>query len=77
MGGFYKLAPQDTRIDWWISWRDSILFAFYLSLQSYFLVGNKIESYAIYILIGIYLIHVILMKLNHPIEVLIKQAVAN
>lgn len=77
MGIFYRLAPEDTRIDWWISTRDSILFIVYLVVQSYFLIGNEIDSYAIYVLIVIYVIHVILMKLNHPVEVMIKKSVAN
>lgn len=77
MGIFYRLAPEDTRIDWWISTRDSLLFIVYLCVQSYFLFGNKIETYAIYVLLVIYVIHVILMKLNHPVEVMIKKSVAN
>lgn len=77
MGAFYRLAPEDTRIDWWISTRDSLLFIVYLVVQSYFLVGNKIDSYATYVLIVIYAIHVVLMKLNHPVEVMIKKGVAN
>ena len=77
MGIFYRLAPEDTRIDWWISTRDSLLFIVYLCVQSYFLFGNKIETYAIYVLLVIYMIHVILMKLNHPVEVMIKKSVAN
>ena len=73
MGIFYRLAPEDTRIDWWISTRDSILFIIYLCVQSYFLIGNEIDNYAIYVLIVIYIIHVILMKMNHPVEVMIKR----
>ena len=31
-GYFYRLAPEGTRIDWWISTRDSLLFVCYLAL---------------------------------------------
>ena len=33
-GYFYYLAPEGTRIDWWISTRDSILFVLYLAVMS-------------------------------------------
>jgi len=39
-GYFYTLTEDDTRIDWWISTRDTLLFLIYLCLMSYFLVGN-------------------------------------
>ena len=39
--------------------------------------GNKIESFAVYILIIVYLIHIVLMKLNHSYEVSIKKAVSS
>jgi len=45
--------------------------------MSYFLAGNVIEDYAIYTLIIIYIIHVVLMKMNHTVEVALKRAVAN
>ena len=75
-GYFYTLADENTRIDWWISIRDSVLFLLYLSLMSYFLVGNVIENYAIYALVFIYILHVVLMKMNHSYEVGLKKAVA-
>ena len=57
--------------------RDSILFLLYLSLMSYFLMGNVIEDYSIYCLMAIYVLHVTLMKMNHTYEVALKKAVAH
>jgi len=54
-----------TRIDWWITSRDSVLYILYLSMQSYFLYGNDIQSWASYVLLAVYVIHVALMKYNH------------
>jgi len=39
--------------------------------------GNEIKSYAIYILLVIYILHVALMKMNHSYEVALKKNVAN
>lgn len=75
-GYFYTLADENTRIDWWISIRDSVLFLIYLAIMSYFLIGNVIQDYAIYSLVVIYILHVFLMKLNHSYEVALKKAVA-
>lgn len=75
-GSFYNLVDGNTRIDWWISTRDAFLFLIYLALMSYFMQGNKIEDYAIFVLIVIYLLHVFLMKLNHTYEVALKRAVS-
>lgn len=44
--------------------------------MSYFLIGNVIENYAIYSLVAIYVVHVVLMKMNHKYEVALKKAVA-
>ena len=73
------MTPDDTRIDWWISTRDAALFLVYLGIQSYFMAsgGLKIPDAAIYILIIIYIVHVVLMKLNYMYEVALKKAVAN
>lgn len=71
------MAPEKTRIDWWISTRDAILFIFYLALMSFFMSGNQIENYAIYTLLLIYIIHVVIMKMNHTYEVALKKNVAN
>lgn len=68
-GSFYLFAPEETRIDWWISTRDTVLFVFYLIIMSVFMQGNQIESYAIVILNILYFIHVFLMKLNYTYEV--------
>jgi Ca2+/Na+ antiporter len=76
-GLFYTYAQENTRIDWWISTRDSVLFVLYLCLMSYFMIGNQIEDYAVYILLIIYMIHVILMKMNHAYEVALKKGVAS
>ena len=76
-GFFYSLAPEKTRIDWWISTRDAILFILYLALMSFFMSGNVIENYAIYTLLLIYIIHVVIMKMNHTYEVALKKNVAN
>lgn len=76
-GYFYTKTPDNTRIDWWISTRDTFFFVGYLSLMSYFLQGNKIEDYAIYTLLAIYIMHVVLMKMNHSYEVALKKSVAS
>ena len=76
-GRFYELAPEGTIIDWWVSARDSTLFIIYMGLQSYFMIGNRIETFAVWVLVILYLIHVILMKLNHLYEVAIKKSLAN
>ena len=44
-GCFYYLTEDGTRIDWWISTRDSILFILYLTIMSFFMSGNVIEDY--------------------------------
>lgn len=41
------------------------------------MIGNEIPTYAVWMLVVIYLIHVILMKLNHMYEVAIKKSLAN
>ena len=66
-----------TRIDWWISTRDTILFLIYLGTLSYIIMGNEIEKYAVYVLILLYINHVILMKFNHQYEVAIKKGLAS
>ena len=39
-------------------------------------MGNEIDDYAIYALVVIYILHVVLMKMNHTYEVALKKAVA-
>jgi predicted MPP superfamily phosphohydrolase len=73
-------APEEappTRIDWWISTRDTILFVIYLAMMSTFLQGNKIEEYAVFVLIVVYIFHVTIMKYNFAIEVALKRSVAS
>ena len=53
------------------------MFTGYLSLMSFFMQGNKIDNYAIYILLVIYIMHVVLMKMNHSYEVALKKSVAS
>lgn len=45
--------------------------------MSIFMKGNKIDDYAIYTLLVIYIVHVILMKMNHSYEVALKKSVAS
>lgn len=53
------------------------MFICYLGLMSYFMQGNKIDDYAIYTLLVIYIVHVVLMKMNHSYEVALKKSVAS
>ena len=76
-GLFYLHAEEGTRIDWWISTRDTFLFIFYLMIMSVFMFGGNIESYEIIVLCVIYFFHVFLMKLNYTYEVAIKKAFAS
>ena len=76
-GLFYNIAPEKTRIDWWISTRDSILFMFYLGIMSAFMQGEEIAPMAIYILILLYIFHVVLMKFNYSYEVWLKKTFAS
>lgn len=79
------LAPEKTRIDWWISTRDTIFFCIYLSVMSYFMwpklneetgeIDNKskVLKFHVIILLIMYLIHIMLMKFNHTYEVALKR----
>jgi Ca2+/Na+ antiporter len=42
-GLFYLYAEEGTRIDWWISTRDTLLFIIYLCVMSIFMYGGTIE----------------------------------
>jgi hypothetical protein len=53
------------------------MFTGYLGLMSFFMQGNKIDDYAIYVLLVIYIMHVVLMKMNHSYEVALKKGVAS
>lgn len=76
-GYFYQLADNNTRIDWWISTRDMVLFVLYLIVMSFFLQGTTIEEWQILVLLVIYVIHIAIMKYNHTYEVALKRSVAN
>lgn len=76
-GYFYTLTAEDTRIDWWISIRDSTLFIIYLSVMSVFMIDNDINDIQIYILIILYILHIVLMKNNHTYEVALKKTFAS
>jgi len=76
-GYFYTLTAEDTRIDWWISIRDSTLFIIYLAVMSFFMIDNDISDLQIYILIILYILHIVLMKNNHTYEVALKKTFAS
>ena len=78
-GYYYNKADDKTRIDWWISTRDTVLFVGYLIIMSIFLMKDPTEVNLVQavILIVVYIIHVVLMKFNHKYEVATKRAVAN
>ena len=67
------LAPEKTRIDWWISTRDTIFFCTYLGVMSYFMADGQILPVNVYVLLIMYIIHVMLMKFNHTYEVALKR----
>lgn len=50
-----------------------MLFIIYLSLNSYFLRTGDVDSYGVYVIIVIYILHVIAMKFNHSYEVALKR----
>mmetsp|Transcript_10168 Transcript_10168/g.17138 ORF Transcript_10168/g.17138 Transcript_10168/m.17138 type:complete len:343 (-) Transcript_10168:801-1829(-) len=45
--------------------------------MSYFMKDGTIDEYAVYVLLIIYLLHVVIMKMNHNYEVALKKAVAS
>ena len=45
--------------------------------MSFFIFSLKIEAYAYFVLLGLFIIHVLLMKQNHSVEVALKKFVAN
>lgn len=64
-------------IDWWIITRDTVFFFLYLIVLAYFLYGNKIDETKAFILIIIYIVHIILMKFSSKYEKTIKHIYAN
>jgi Ca2+/Na+ antiporter len=75
-GGFYFLAEEGTRIDWWVITRDTIFLVIYLVVITLQLASNNITITNALILVVLYAIHIILMKFNATYEVAIKKNVA-
>jgi Ca2+/Na+ antiporter len=69
-------ATPNTRVDWWIILRDTIFIVVYISLVSVFLYGNNVESWKAITMLGLYFLHILLMKYNHIYEVAVKKSVA-
>lgn len=70
------IAEIGTRVDWWIITRDTIFILIYLIVLSAFMSGNEIEWWKALVMIGLYIVHIILMKYNTIYEIAIKKAVA-
>lgn len=70
------IAETGTRVDWWIITRDTIFIMIYLSVLTYFLIGNNVAIYGAIVLFILYFAHILLMKYNHVYEVAIKKSVA-
>jgi Ca2+/Na+ antiporter len=75
-GGFYFLAEQGTRIDWWVITRDTIFLIIYLIVITIQLSSNNITITNAVILVVLYFVHILLMKFNTLYEVAIKKNVA-
>ena len=73
---FYLVAEVSTRVDWWISTRDTIFMMFQLFILIALLIGNSINLWRAVVMLVMYFIHVLLMKYNHLYEVAIKKSVA-
>ena len=73
---FYLVAEVSTRVDWWISTRDTIFMMFQLFILIALLIGNSINLWRAVVMLIMYFIHVLLMKYNHLYEVAIKKSVA-
>lgn len=70
------LAETGTRIDWWVITRDTIFFVIYLVVITIQLSGNSITISNAFILLALYVVHILLMKYNSIYEVAIKKNVA-
>jgi len=70
-------VAEGTLIDWWIITRETLFFLLYLILMAYFMYGNSINKTKAFILVGVYLIHIILVKFSSKYEILIKHKLAN
>lgn len=75
-GGFYFLADQGTRIDWWVITRDTIFLVIYLVVITIQLSSNNITITNALILVFLYVFHILMMKFNSLYEVAIKKNVA-
>jgi len=75
-GGFYFLAEEGTRIDWWVITRDTIFLVIYLVVITLQLASNNITISNAAILVVLYIVHILLMKFNTIYEVAIKKNVA-
>lgn len=76
-GIFYLLVAEGTLIDWWIITRETMFFFLELGLMVYLLYGNSINLAKAYILVGVYVVHIILVKFSSKYEILIKHKLAN
>lgn len=76
-GIFYLIVAEGTLIDWWIITRDTILFLCYNALMMFFLWGNHIDKNKAFVLVGVYLLHILLMKFSSKYEIIIKHNLAN
>ena len=76
VGTFYLIADNATRVDWWIITRDTIFILCYLIVLTVFLIGNAVQIWKAFVLFGLYIVHILLMKYNHIYEVAIKKSVA-
>lgn len=76
-GIFYLIVAEGTLIDWWIITRDTILFLCYNTLMMFFLWGNHIDQSKAFALVGVYILHIFLMKFSSKYEISIKHSLAN
>jgi Ca2+/Na+ antiporter len=76
-GIFYLIVAEETLIDWWLITRDTILFLCYNTLMMFFLWGNNIDQTKAFVLLGVYILHIILMKFSSKYEIIIKHNLAN
>ena len=76
-GIFYLIVAEGTLIDWWIITRDTFLYLCYNIMMMFFLWGNHIDTTKAYILVGVYILHIFLMKFSSKYEIIIKHFFAN
>jgi Ca2+/Na+ antiporter len=73
---FYLIVQEGTLIDWWIVSRETMFFLLYLAIMSGLLYGNQVELSGAIILLGLYILHIFLMKYSSKYEVVIKKRLA-